>query len=258
MMDDSYDFKGFCLVCDSYEVSTSGVGCCGETMSVGSIDELWESCPHNSTGNKGSVSDPDVYVEGIFEFKISDGVLYCKPQNKSEWCRVSFYDVPQRFGLDDDVVLGHDGGVKRIFSNSSCNGFFDKYRYCERCGALNDRNQRYCGECGYLMRSMDGSVDDFEDFQSTDKVEDDDEVYNCFECQYFRKRIGFHGLKGECDKCHKMKMRLDYDSLTYSKKNCPSFRSNSEKFTVKHDDLWFLIKYFALIVILSILCSWFL
>ena len=131
-------------------------------------------------------------------------------------------------------------------------------RYCERCGALNNKSQKYCGECGYRMRSMDGSDDVYctskEAKHKEADYEDDDEMYWCRSCQYFCHNIRWNGVKGECGKNHRMKVEFNKDALEYTKVNCPSYKSNSEKFTVKYEEEIFALKIivFLIFIILTL------
>lgn len=119
-------------------------------------------------------------------------------------------------------------------------------RYCERCGALNNKSQKYCGECGYRMRSMDGSDDVYCTSKESKHKEadygDGDEIYKCRSCQYFYHNIRWNGVKGECEKNHRMKVEFNNDALEYTKMNCPSYKSNIEKFTVKYDEEIYALK----------------
>ena len=73
-----------------------------------------------------------------------------------------------------DTVYKADGTVKyKIYPNihsPECTGALNHHewiksrqRYCERCGAVNNKTDKYCHECGWHMRDMDKPEEESED-----------------------------------------------------------------------------------------------
>lgn len=206
-----------------------------------------KDCPYS---NFQGISEPDYVI--------------CMKRRKVGRVENIFKECPLNdYGLDEGDEHTTNGALKNsvypsLFSpllTGSLNHIeFIKsnQRYCERCGALNNKSQKYCGECGYRMRSMDGS----DDFYCTSKESkhkeagcgDGDEMYWCRSCQYFYHNIRWNGVKGECEKNHRMKVEFKKDALEYSKINCPSYKSNSEKFDVKYEEEIFALKILVFLI----------
>lgn len=184
-------------------------------------------------------------VKNIFEkCPLKDGLDVSDEHTRNGALKNSVYP-----SLFSPLLTGSLNHVEFIKSNQ---------RYCERCGALNNKSQKYCGECGYRMRSMDGSDDVYCTSKESKHKEadygDDDEMYWCRSCQYFYHNIRWNGVKGECEKNHRMKVEFNKDALEYTKVNCPSYKSNSEKFTVKYEEEIFALEIivFLIFIILTL------
>lgn len=124
---------------------------CVKLNLIGDIEDLQEVCPYQGKEETWRwVIDNNGY--GSYKLVSFNGETIEKPI---------------------DTVCKADGTVKEIYPNiysPECTGALNHHewmksrqRYCERCGAVNNKTDKYCHECGWHMRDMDKPQEESED-----------------------------------------------------------------------------------------------